>query len=335
MRSRWAKVVAIVLVVLVAAELGTRAIEGHLPPHLDWLSAEAQKKVGQMDALARSGGASIVFIGSSIVRSGIEPAIVTDQLPGHPIAYNAGLAAGVPVMMEPWTLDVVLPRLHPKALVIGISSFDFSDDPSNVAFYDAYKDAPAARRSMGLDDTLDHIDRWLTDRSALWRDRDALRSPSTVLDAIRGKGPPPDPDTAGIEANGRDAYLQEQQFDERNPLAGGVPVGSWKLGTKNVAALQRIIGAAKAQGIAVALVDMPVTDEYIAKHPHRDADYATYLTAARQFAATAAVPLLEFDTTRDHMYFADEVHLNRNGAYAFTPQLVDALQRAGVLAELP
>jgi hypothetical protein len=323
-RRRRVLIVAALVAVLLFAELSSRALAPHLADPLRWHSPEAQRKVAQMNARARAGGVDLAFVGSSIVRNAVDPDLVVHAFGNHLRGYNAGLTAGTPDLMEPWTLDVVLPRLHPRVLVIGVNSFDFSDSAAADAFYQAFVSSPDARRAMGRDDLGDRINRWLTDRSSLWDYRDSLRKPTDVIDAIRGDDPPPDPDAAGTDVNGRETYLQDGLFDQR--VQGvGLPVNDWALGTKRPAALERLINATKTRGIAVALVDMPVTAEYVSKHPHGEADYDTFRRALRDLAVRTSTPLVELDSVRDHTYFRDEVHLNLGGAEFFSRTLGAAL----------
>jgi hypothetical protein len=321
---RWVAFGVVVVVMLLLGELAARALDSRLPEPLVWHTAEAQAKVAQMDRYAASGGAEIVLAGTSIVMTGVEPAII-DQAVGKPATYNAALSSGIPLLTEPWVLDVVVPRLHPKLLIVGLSSFDFSDDPSSKAFAEAFLSSPGGIEATHRGDFLDTINRWVTDHSQLWAHRFTLRDPAALADALRGKGTGPDPEVAALQANGRGGFGQDLKFGEAT-IAAGAPVGSWKVGTENLAALRTLIAGAKANGTTVVLVDMPTTDEYISFHPHKAADYATFLTAFRAFAADQGVKALEFDTMRDHLYFADATHLNRIGSQAFTARLVEALK---------
>jgi hypothetical protein len=317
-----------VALVLLASEVAARALDSRLPRALTWQSAEADDKVDRMDALERAGGASVVFVGSSLVNAGIDPGQFGDQL-GGVTAYNAALSAAIPVLFQPWMADVVVPRLHPKVVVIGVTSFDFTDHPSASAFYKAFADSVGGRAALGKDNALDDVDRWLHDHSELWAHKFALRDPDTVIDAIDGSGPPPDPLIEQIEPSGHTIYKGHGTFSDR-PDAGP-PIGAWTIGKDNPAALRRLIDASKAQGTKVVLVDTPVTDEYVSRHPHGAADFATYLDALRKLGADTGTPVLEFDGMRDHAYFADVVHLNAAGVAAFTPRLLAGLQSVGVV----
>ena len=95
----------------------------------------------------------------------------------------------------------------------------------------------------------------------------------------------------------------------------------------DAAALGRLIEGARADGAKVLLVDMPVTDEYVAKHPNGEADYQTFLAALRELAKANDAPLVELDTMRDHSLFLDEVHMNLKGAHTLTGQLIPELRQ--------
>lgn len=302
------------LAVLLVGEVGVRALEDELPPVLDWHSTEAERKVEQMDGLAADGGADVVFIGSSLSNAGMVPEVIVPALGASGlVAYNAGLSAGMPLVLEPWYDAVVAPRLRPGLVVIGLSSFDFTDHPSVDFFYEAFATSPAGERAVGDDGFLDRLDRWLDDRSALWRDKAVLRNPMNVVDALRGRGPEPDPVVAAMGPYGRTSYKETQRFEERI-AEGGPPVGDWVPGTRNPAALERLVEGIQAAGGAVVLVDMPVTDEYVNAHPNGQADYDTYLGMLRELGQRTGAPVLEHSAMRDHQYFADIVHLNITGA---------------------
>ena len=138
-----------VIVVLVAAELGTRAIASGLPAPLQWQSYETQRKVEQIDALSHHGGADIVFLGSSLTDVGFEPSVIDKEIGGGVTSYNAGLASSIPRMDVDWAESVVIPKLHPKMLVLGLGAYDLDGEeapdapPSSMASCNR----PATRRS--------------------------------------------------------------------------------------------------------------------------------------------------------------------------------------------
>lgn len=324
--------------VFLAGEVSVRAIDGELPVVLDWHSPEAQRKVEQMDVLENEGGADVLFLGSSLANAGLVPEVfVTDAAAaGHPglVAYNAGLSAGMPRITKAWAEEVALPRLQPRMVLIGLSSFDFSDHPSIDVFYDAFATSPAGQRALGEDGFLDRVDRWLDDRSELWRDKAVLRDPVTVFDAIRGNGPPPDPVIELMGPDGRTSYLQSQRFEDRVDDGGvGVPVDAWTLGRRNPQELEAFVEGMQDDGTTVVLIDMPVTDDFVLAHPRDQIDYDVYLGQLRELADRTGATLIEKSSLRDYALFADEVHLNIDGATRLTHEVVAELAAQDLLPE--
>ncbi|CAN5671496.1 hypothetical protein BH20ACT2_BH20ACT2_23350 [soil metagenome] len=330
-RRRVVLALAVSLLVLLGLELVVRAVDHRLPPPLVWHTAEAQRKVEQMDALAAAGGADVIFVGSSTVNFAADPAVFTAEAGSATTAYNAALNSGIPRLTATWMLDVVLPRLTPEVVVIGLTSFDLSDLPvDRAAFYDAFLASPAGARATGDDSPLDRADQWLRDRSALWANKASLRDPETVLDLLRGVEVPEDPELAALQPSGRTTYLQDRRFDER-PVGVGPNLEGWEVGTRDVAALRRLIGGVRDAGARAVLVRMPITDEYVARHPDGATDYAEYTAATEDIAAEEGAEVVDFDELSDHDLFVDLIHVNRQGSRLFSAELVDKLRAVGAL----
>jgi hypothetical protein len=323
---RLAKLVALVLAVLLVAELASRLLAHDLPEPLVWHSFEVQTKVHQMDALSKRGGVDMVFVGTSMVNTDIEPTEVVRQLGGGLTVYNAAIGSAIPRMNEAWVKDVVLPRLHPKLLVLGVTSFDFTDSGvGRTVFWDAFRASAGGRQAMHGATVVQRLDRRLARYSSFWDHRFELRNPHDLKGALEGHKPPADPEATSLEPDGRSSFLQTQQFDNRRAGANA-DVSSWAPGTKDPAALAALVNDARAAGAKVAIIDMPVTDEFIARHPHGPADYQAYLRLLHGLADSQAVPVLQMDQLRDHALFADEVHLNVTGALPFSSRVADWLK---------
>jgi hypothetical protein len=319
------------LAVLAALELGTRAIERWLPTPLVWHSYEAQRKVEQMDQRAPH-GVDVVFLGTSMTNAAVIPSLFDSTYGGGITAYNAALSSGRPRLMEAWGLHVVLPRLHPRLVVIGVSSLDMTDNAAaETAFLDAFRDSPAGREALGREDAVDRTDRWLREHFELWNHRAEVRSPETLLDALRGKTPPDDPVAASIDRDGYVSFKNDQQFATRPAGDGIAGVSAWSLGTEEPAALRRLLAGIEATGARAVLVELPITAEYVAHHPRKEADYAEFKTAIADLAHGANADLIDLDQARDHALFADEVHVNHTGAAQFTVALANAVRATGAL----
>ena len=160
--------------VMAGAEAGARVFEQRIETNeVRWYDETTQLKVGQMEARAET---DVVIVGTSMAWQGLVPASLAPELgTDTDRIYNAGLAGAVPLVTEPWLLDVVVDALSPTTVVWGVSSLDFSDTygDANAQIYAA---APATRSGL-----LPAADRGLREHSALIRQRSVLRDPSRLF----------------------------------------------------------------------------------------------------------------------------------------------------------
>lgn len=321
MRRRWT-VVATALTVVVAAEAGAEALDPRLPLPRTWHSVEADVKVSQMDDL---GHVDLALIGASVVNGGVDPAIVGDRL-GRTV-YNAGLSAGFVPITSLWAEEVVIPRLGPDVLVLGLISFDLHDHQSHALFEDALRESPGGREALGSRGLLGGIGNTLQEASALWRHRRSLRSPSTVLDALQGDVARLEPEFGPIGPFGRAHYGGEapSSADAAPEAESGLPVGRWRLDTDLVSRVRSLIRRAAADGAATVLVSMPVSQRYVDRHPNGDADQQAFRAALGGLARDEGVPLIDMDVMRDPARYLDHVHLDDDAAVEFSEVLAVAL----------
>ena len=230
---RWRVAVLAILVVLVGLEAGARALDERLPEPLVWHSFETQRKVEQIDALAAAEGVDVAFVGTSMVNAAVIPSVFEEAAGGDVSAYNAGLSSGIPRLIEQWTLHLVVPRLDPELVVIGVSSLDMTDaGVARTAFLDAFLDSDGGRELLDDESPLDRADRWLREHSALWEHRAELRDPGAVLDAVAGRDPDDDEVAASIDGGGFVGNLVGQAFEDRPPRDGIVGVSVWSPGRR-------------------------------------------------------------------------------------------------------
>jgi hypothetical protein len=322
-RHRGLKLLIGVIVVLLIAELGTRAIASNLPAPLQWQSYETQRKVQQIDALSKKGGVKIAFIGSSLIDVGIEPTVIDREVGGGTTSYNAGLASSIPRMSVAWAESVVIPKLHPKVIVLGLSSYDLgSEDPNRTAFYNAFLASSGAKEAMGTEDPIQRVNRWLGSVSSLWFHKFQLRDPATVLRAIAGRPQPTDPEADDVSAHGRETIDQYTSFVNET----GLDLKGWSIGTKDTDAVKQFITYAKKRHITVVLVDMPVTNQFVDDMPHGEADYQTFRAELAQLGAHGRATVLYYDTLRSDSLFQNDIHLNHAGAEFLSTGLGAALK---------
>lgn len=299
---------------LIAGVLGPRLHDAPL-----FHSTEADLKVEQMQSRS---DVDVVFVGSSVVGVAAEPSVV-EAATGATV-YNASLAAASPPLLSVWLDDVILPELEPSVVVIGLTSYDFYADQGDT-FRDAFLESRGHRMLTGDESLMDRADRFMYQRSNLWRYRSDLRDPYTILEALAGGVVSDD----WAEITDDDGHLMPAEvpggFDK-----GGPDLSAWTIDADATDDLRQMIESATAAGSRVVLVGMPAIDPYIALHPGGEADFAEYETAIRSVAADADVPLLFYDD-RDLSMFNDRVHMNAAGATAFSERVAEDLRRLGVL----
>ena len=96
------------------------------------------------------------------------------------------------------------------------------------------------------------------------------------------------------------------------------------MGGQQVEAVRRIVERL-GPDVRVVLVDLPVTDVYVALHP-RPGDYARYRVMLRRLATDLDVALVDAESAIRGRLFADANHLNKLGSAAFSRLLDGELQ---------
>jgi hypothetical protein len=283
-----------------------------------WNDWQATNKGEAIDALARRGGSSVVLMGSSMMDYAVDPAALSNALGLKRPAFNASLNGAEAQLMHFWLLNVVVPRLRPRVVVIGVSSRELNDLGKGTR--DAFE---AVRHSYGgraVANDLSPTERVLEmgERvSGLVRYRSLLRKPTRLFDA--------EPLEEGLAVSVLGSPTHRRRLDAFKalpPIVGGFAVG----GT-SMRVLERLIERLSSSNIRPVLVEMPIAPDGYARHPNGIADYRRFQhTIARVVTSTGATfadMLTPFPTSE---WFGDSVHLNKGGRERFTQLL------AGILA---
>lgn len=326
-----------VVAVVVLAEAGVRALEPYLPAPEVWADEATAVKAAQLDRVHEHGCADVVFVGSSMTRDALDPGAFRAADPAQRVAYNAALDAASPELVERWLTDQVLPRARPALVVIGLASFDLNDNAKiTAAALDAYSSAPYSARGAA-----NALQRWFTRHVALVRNRPALRSPEALGHALslwRDGRRAPRPSAEGIPdllaADGHGLSRRALEYHGGSGVAAFVRrelLNDFDIGGRQLAALRSTLEHLHESGVEVALLPLPVTDDYVALHPAGAADQADFLAALHEVAAETGVAVLDAPPLPVED-FADTHHLNGAGADALSAALPALLDRAGLPA---
>lgn len=302
------------LLVLAVAEGIARVAEAIGPPALRWYDATTQLKIEQMEELD---GVDVVFAGTSAAAQDIVPSVFTARDAEGRSAYNAALAGAVPVVTEPWLLDEVLPRLEPSLVVWGLTSLDFSPSwgSDNLG---RYTDALAVR-SGGLAD----LERAASRVSALVRYRSVLRRPSAIFgdEVSRALG-------KARRVLGDDGERRDFSFG-RSERRGEIIVArlrGYDIDPTDVDAVVRTVTELRAAEIEVWLVELPVPNRMIERHPRGSVDAELAHAAIQAVGEVLDVPVLDLRDGFSDRDFVDYTHLDLGPARAFTTGLAAAMR---------
>lgn len=319
---------------LVVAELGVRAASGSLPQPLRWQDWEAQNKVTAMEALSARGGASVAFVGSSMMNAAIDPVAFASGARLDRPAFDAALNGADVRTLEAWTLGVVVPLLRPRVVVIGLSSRELNDRGRNQQQqYDLFLRSPDGRRAAGEEGPADTVRRWAERASYLIRYRTVLRRP---FDGSPGGGSAPGAEVdafgtlRGIVRFAAPRYIVGADFRRRTT---DQVLNDFSIGGVQSAALARLLNGLERRGITPVVVTMPVSADAIAMHPRGAPDYQRALTALRDFLRARSVHTIDLaDAFPGTTLFSDPFHLTARGRQRFTDLVATDARSAAAFA---
>ncbi len=328
--GRLGRVLSLALVVLLLVEVGVRLVEDRLPPPTEWYTPEYGIKEKQMAGLgARHDGASIVFLGSSVIDVSVDPSKVASPPDDGRPAYNAGLIGANLEMVDVWSEHVVEPALEPSVVVIGVSSRDVNRNGAGLETQTPgfYKLA-AVRRLLGTESAFEKVETRVSDLSRLFRYRTVLRRP---LEALFGYDSP-DRNLALNTDLGQELHLADVAY-RGDPTVEAFfraePLLAYSASDSQFGAVRSTIDRLHAAGVRVILLDVPVTAQYVSLHPRGAEDYRSYEAALNVLAAQTGAELVDTGTWLAPA-FSDPLHLNGVGAELLTT-LVDRYLRDGRL----
>lgn len=320
-RSWRRTVVLAAVVVLLIAEVGLRLVSGSLRPPVVWENPEADAKWRQMSTLAGSGGASTVFIGSSLVGVGFDPSRVSAPDDERP-AYNAALLSSALGQQRLWLEHFVLPLLRPSTVVIGVSGRELNANDATLDLADALMlQAGEVRHALGTESLVERADRWLRRLSYLARYREVLREPTELFD--RGPRTP----EAAITDLGLTTAALDLEFTpfDRERLERYGRIQYYELSELRLQQLRTMVESLTARGIEVVIVNMPVTAEAVAIYPRGPVDLEEYSARLEALAAEAGAAYLPTGVWPTSL-FADEWHVNGRGTAELTTMLAASIR---------
>lgn len=311
---RWLAVLAVVAAVLVVADLAAELAQSHLPTPQTWPTPELQKKFARISAIRGVHHPGVVLLGDSLMDAGIDPTGL--RVPGG--AFNAALAGETLGVIAPWATEVVVPRLHPRVVVLGFSANVLSGPIAGRSpLVSAYTKSRTVRYAQGSGDLLDNLDGWLQQHVALYRERSVLRQPFSASGNSSVYDPPLS--TEGWNEGFAEGHLQTGPAATTEAVAAirHDLLNDYHVGPAQVAALGRLIDQLRNAGAEVVLVAMPVSADFVDAIPGGPSSYESAI--GRLLATGRAHGALTSSAGEwPAADFADAAHLNQTGTARMT-----------------
>jgi hypothetical protein len=107
-------------------------------------------------------------------------------------------------------------------------------------------------------------------------------------------------------------------------------LADYELSDDQVESAEDMVRALHDDGVAVTLLILPVTDDYIDAHPRGTADFEEYRATMRAIADRTGTDLVDLSTESfGDTQFADPHHLNEGGMVAASSELAELVPTDG------
>lgn len=320
--------VAALLVVVGGTELAVRAAASRLPEPLEHFSGQSQTVVDDMDVLQAHGITSrLTFVGTSMVRRDVDAARVEKELRWpDTAAHNVALPGAQTTVVQRWLLEEVVPRIHPKRVVWGVSTLDFNAGRPDHPI-DQYNAARASQHGFfgALDRIMGHL--------AVSEHREALRDPYQLKSVAQGT-----PKKYAQHRPLKARATWKLEYDQKTPAqlkrmkanhkktVQDRQLKDFHIGDDELSAFTSTIDTLHRMGIEVAIVVMPVPTDYLPLHPNGEADYDAWKRTITAEAKRHGAPILDLEHAMPDSAFRDYEHLwPKPAREQFTPLLVRSL----------
>jgi hypothetical protein len=318
------------LLVVLGTELVVRATSDRLDDPLRYMSSDVERVVADLDVLQQAHVRSdLTFVGTSMVRRDVAANDFEKLLDDVKWAHNVALPGAQADVVERWMLEEVMPRVHARRVVWGISSMDFNDRRPSPTI-EKYDVARATQKGFYGDADRD------IEALSMSRYREQLRDPLKAMRALDGKGrdfeqkrklgdravwPVGFPDASPAQiAKGRAAHMRSVRDKQ---------LKNYRVGPRMLEAYTHTIAELRKQGVDVAIVLMPAPTFFVPLHPRGEADFADWKTKVTAAAKAQDVPVLDLTRSMPDRAFRDMEHLDREPAHEFSAKLADQLKALG------
>lgn len=299
------------LATALVAELALRLLGPELPEPVVWYHEIAHAKTEQMEQY--EGSFDFVFTGTSQSYHAIDPEVIDERLGSR--SYNAGIPAGVPPLQARWLFDAVIPNLEVDTVVWALSSVDMNGArPREMT--PVYDSAFATRRGALAD-----LDRWLFDRSALFRHRRTVADPQAWFS---GDDPLSSARSVLLSSGKRTPGTSNLTDRERERVRREV-VGDYRVGGRMTRAIRETVLELRERDVDVVFVWLPEAPRFVDLLPD-PGQYEKAKDEAFRMADDLGAPLVDVSDGFGDEDFIDFTHLDGDAADRLSARLSERME---------
>lgn len=310
------------MVALLCLEGSVRVLSLRLQPVEPWPSTDYTRHERRL--AAEGNQVDTLVVGSSSVGVAVRP---TD-LPEGGAGYNYWLAGPSMRSVADLTSEVLLGRVSPSTVLIGVTMREFNDGPSQRAHHTALVESYPFKDETGRSTLIDDADEVLKSVSALARHRDVLRDPVRLVDQLQTGPLTPENMAADghLADRGNDQMVDEPAEhleQERDAMF------DYALADGDVDALDRLLSTLTDRRISAVVVNLPVSAKFIGLANGGQDAQQRFTNRIRLITEThGAVWVDSMSDLWEDEWFADVNHLNDRGVARLRPTLAAALVEA-------
>lgn len=313
--SRFARWIAVVIVVLVVAEVAARGVTSRTTDEIRWYDAAAQQRIELLDE--RGDTVDVVFAGTSAAWQALVPAEFAAATGRDSI--NVGLAGAIPTVMGPWLTEQVAPRTSPELVVWGLTPLDFAP-----AYGGPQEDAYATAVETA-DGWLADLDRSASSVSTLVASRRLLRSPSALFGSAETERRDDLTDAADLTGPDGERIAFDADVTEQGVAIQRARLADYAIDPRDVEAVADAIATLHAAGTTVVLVEVPVPDRFVDQLPDPQNDVAATRAAIIELGESTDSDVILMGDAFGDTNFVDDIHVDASAAAQTTRWIAEIL----------
>ena len=279
--------------------------------------------------LSVHGGVDIIFTGSSLVNTGIDPAIIQDQVlrqTGNSILFFNYGTEGLSLTATAATIRILIETARPDIIVLATEMRDYYNT-SGQELADRYISNSWVQQKMGNPS----VPGWLLDNSLLLQKAFVLRDwmrvdfPETLKLNIRRWH---DTSESGYEPDNRIMPNIASPIDLNDPEEKALYEAYYPfdVADERLQALQDILAVCKNNEVQLVLLDMPAHPTFFgyfggeSEHGH----YLDFIEGFSRENDVVLIPAMPFENVPVEGW-SDRIHLNKTGVPVFSQYLGENL----------